>query len=298
MPFKQGQQNISHNPIHGFASHAICANSEQRTWASVWYESLLLYQLFCGWTDEQRCFQARPGGWTSPQPKAERLLVGKGCAHFLGSDPPSGPFLLLFFLLFFAFYLLLFCIFFVCIFLRFSSVFCDFWQKYPKLKVPNLDRGAPRSAGHLPTCTSFPSLPPSPPFPLPLPSPLSLAFRSLPLSPHPLHPSPSPSSYPSLPFPPPTPPPPLPLAQRFLDCALWSSSLQTPLLEKCALRMFCVKAGPLEWARSLTARPAARQLHATYVLPQPQRNRAMHWGSFVVGWHDVLQVSLTLLHTS
>ena len=209
MPFKQGQQNISHNPIHGFASHAICANSEQRTWASVWYESLLLYQLFCGWTDEQRCFQARPGGWTSPQPKAERLLVGKGCAHFLGSDPPSGPFLLFFFCFFFAFYLLLFCIFLFAFFCVFPQFFAIFDRSIPNWRFPIWIGELP---GRLATC---PLVPPSPPFPLPLPSPSpflplsplpSVPFPSLPIPsipPHPLPPSipPFPSLLLPLPFP-------------------------------------------------------------------------------------------------
>ena len=75
-------------------------------------------------------------------------------------------------------------------------------QKYPKLKVPNLDRGPPRSAASPP----FPSLPlPSPPFPsLPLPSP---PFPSLPSFPLPSPPFPSlplpslPLPFPSLPIP-------------------------------------------------------------------------------------------------
>ena len=242
MPFKQGQQNISHNPIHGFASHAICANSEQRTWASVWYESLLLYQLFCGWTDEQRCFQARPGGWTSPQPKAERLLVGKGCAHFLGSDPPSGPFLLLFF----AFYLLSFCIFFVCIFLRFSSVFCDFWHRsIPNWRFPIWIGELP---GRLATC---PLVPPSPPFPLPLPSPSPfLPLSPLPSVPFPLSPSP-PSlpipflllSLPSLPSSYPSPSPsPRPKVSRLRTLVFLTSN---PLArEVCFAHVLC-KGGPL-----------------------------------------------------
>ena len=207
MPFKQGQQNISHNPIHGFASHAICANSEQRTWASVWYESLLLYQLFCGWTDEQRCFQARPGGWTSPQPKAERLLVGKGCAHFLGSDPPSGPFLLLFFV---AFYLLLFCIFFVCIFCVFPPFFAIFDTEVSQIEGSQFGSGS-SPVGWPPAHLYLLPLPlpsPSPFLPLsPLPS---VPFPSLPIPsipPHPLPPSipPFPSLLLPLPLPFPSP---------------------------------------------------------------------------------------------
>ena len=206
----------------------------------------------CGWTDEQRGFQARPGGWISPQPKAEGFLVGKGGARFLGSDPPSRPFLLCRFL---------FCEFFRC-FLQFLT------QKYPKLKVPNLDRGPPRSAGNLPTCTSFPSLPPSP-----------------------LPPSPS-SFYPSLPFPPPTPPPPLPLAHRSLNCALWFSSLQTPLLENCALRMFYVKGGgpwsePGQLHASSTQRMSCHSHNVTAQCTEVP---------LLSGCHDVLQVSLAFLH--
>ena len=91
---------------------------------------------------------------------------------------------------------MLFCCFVFACFCFFLSFLRFLTQKYPKLKVPNLDRGPPRSARHLPTCTSFPSLPLPSPFPsLPLPSP---SFPSLPLSSPPFS-SPSPQSL-SIPF--------------------------------------------------------------------------------------------------
>ena len=169
----------------------------------------------------------------------------RGCP-FPGEWPSFRPIPFAFFLLFFCFFFAFLLLF----FLLFSSVFCDFWHRsIPNWRSPIWIGDLPgrRATSPLvPPSPPFPSLPPSPPFPsLPLPSP---PFPSLPLPspPHPLNPSPSLSSfYPSLPFPPPTPPPPLPLAHRSLDCALWSSSLQTPLLKNCAMRMFWVKGGAL-----------------------------------------------------
>ena len=118
----------------------------------------------------------------------------RGCP-FPGEWPSFRPIPFAFFCFSFAF----FCFFvaFFCFFFAFFLSFLRFLtQKYPKLKVPNLDRGPPRSARHLPTCTSFPSLPLPSPFPsLPLPSP---SFPSLPLSSPPFS-SPSPQSL-SIPF--------------------------------------------------------------------------------------------------
>ena len=168
---------------------------------------------FCGWTDEQRGFQGRPGGWTSPQPQAERLLVGKGGAHFLGSDPPSGPFLLLFF----AFLLLFcFCLLFCCFFCFFPQFFAIFDTEVSQIEGPQFGSGTspvgapPPHLYLLPLPSPFPSLPlPSPSFPsLPLSSPpfsspspqslsipfLLLSLPSLPSS----YPSPSPSPRPQV----------------------------------------------------------------------------------------------------
>ena len=179
----------------------------------------------------------------------------RGCP-FPGEWPSFRPipfaFFFAFLLLFFAFFCF-FVAFFLLFFCFFPQFFAIFDTEVSQIEGPQFGSGtspvgAPPPHLYLLPLPSppFPSLPPSPPFPsLPLPSP---PFPSLPLPspPHPLNPSPSLSSfYPSLPFPPPTPPPPLPLAHRSLDCALWSSSLQTPLLKNCAMRMFWVKGGAL-----------------------------------------------------
>ena len=122
---------------------------------------------FCGWTDEQRGFQARPGGWTSPQPRE------RGCP-FPGEWPSFRPIPFVFV-----------CFFFLLFFLFFPSVFCDFWRRsILNWRSPIWIRDLP---GRLATC---PLVPPSPPFlSLPLPSP---PFPSLPL------PSPSPSPRPQV----------------------------------------------------------------------------------------------------
>ena len=170
----------------------------------------------------------------------------RGCP-FPGERPSFRPIPFAFFCFSFAFFCFFFS--FCCFFLLFSSVFAIFdtevsqnWRS--PIWIGDLP-GRRATSPLVPPSPPFPSLPPSlpsPPFPLPSPPfPSFPPFPSLPLLllPHPLNPSPSLSSfYPSLPFLLLPLPLPLPLAHRSLDCALWSSSLQTPLLKNCAMACF------------------------------------------------------------
>ena len=135
-------------PVLEFASHAICARmSFSSVWVSVPASTLEWAHRFSG-----------KGWWLAqpPSPSPRRCFSGKWGPISQGMTLPRAHLFCFFFafvLLFFSFFLVFFAflLLFFCFFLLFTSVFCDFFQKYPVLEVPNSDRGPSLSAGHLST---------------------------------------------------------------------------------------------------------------------------------------------------
>ena len=112
-------------------------------WVSVRFGFLSPYQHLNGHID----FQERVGGWHSPPAQVPNAAFWESGVPFPWGWPSRGPICFVFSLLFFGCCFCFFLLF--CVFLFFTSFFCDFFQKVSSFGSPNSDRGPTLSAGHL-----------------------------------------------------------------------------------------------------------------------------------------------------